>query len=328
MKKYTVVRNYAKLHHKQAGMTLIELTVVLLILIGLAGLMIPYVGSFVQKTHDSTNSSNLAQLNSAFIRYVAENNRLPQHMDSLTNATTSAGTGVCAGAQVAGNPYCGLLDSTVFAATSYTKPATTTLESAYTSTEIAYKSLEKAKISMWVDNNPAAPNKTFGSYTGMIMIDSAGMMGSSPVNLIKVAPVSAATSTALSVGTKVEDHIALALGKDPMDYNASCYDYVAFGLGDANGLVTKTIASAPVHFPEDATKGPVEYYNHYIAIIQVDKNNGAGTSYGGNAMTCSSITEPAKFLGTVMNTTAYTGSHLFGANASLAYGYQNQLEGK
>jgi prepilin-type N-terminal cleavage/methylation domain-containing protein len=34
---------------RQAGMTLIELTVVLLILVGLAGLLVPYVGSFVQK---------------------------------------------------------------------------------------------------------------------------------------------------------------------------------------------------------------------------------------------------------------------------------------
>ena len=31
---------------RQAGMTLIELTVVLLVLIGLAGLLIPYVGCF------------------------------------------------------------------------------------------------------------------------------------------------------------------------------------------------------------------------------------------------------------------------------------------
>jgi type II secretory pathway pseudopilin PulG len=328
MKKYATIRNYAKRYHKQAGMTLIELTVVLLILIGLAGLLIPYVGSFIQKTHDSTNSSNLAQLNSAFIRYVAENNRLPQHMDSLTNASGVSGTGVCSGTQTAADIYCGLLDKTVFATATYTKPATSTLESAYSSAEIAYKSLDKAKISMWVNNNTQAPNKTFGSSTGMVMISTTSMMATSPANLIKVAPVSAATSTALSVGTAVEDHVALALGKDPMDYNASCYDYVTFGLGDANGLVTKTIAQAPVHFPEDATKGPVEYYNHYMAVIQVDKNNGAGTSYSGSAMTCSSVTEPAKFLGVVMNTPAYPGSHLFGANASLAYGYQNQLEGK
>ncbi len=91
MKHYKV-----KQYTRQAGMTLIELTVVLLILIGLAGLLIPYVGSFVQKTHDSTNSNNLAQFNNAFIRYTTENNKLPQHMDTLTNDAAAAGTGACA----------------------------------------------------------------------------------------------------------------------------------------------------------------------------------------------------------------------------------------
>jgi len=110
-----------------------------------------------------------------------------------------------------------------------------------------------------------------------------------------------------------------------MDYDATCYDYVALGLGDANGLVSKTIASAPVHYPEDATKGPVDYYNHYIAIVQVDKAN-TGTGYMGK--TCSSVTEPAKFLGVAMNVPSYPGSKLFGVNASLGYAYENQLAGK
>ena len=60
---------------RQAGMTLIELTVVLLILIGLAGLLVPYVGSFTQTTHDSTNSNNVTQLNNAMGRYVTDKNK-------------------------------------------------------------------------------------------------------------------------------------------------------------------------------------------------------------------------------------------------------------
>lgn len=126
MKRYYKAMSYAKMHHKQAGMTLIELTVVLLILIGLAGLLIPYVGSFVQKTHDSTNSSNLANLNNAFIRFVASENRLPHHVDSLTNNAAVTGTGAsCSVAAniVAGDPYCGLLDKTMFTKVTYAKPA-------------------------------------------------------------------------------------------------------------------------------------------------------------------------------------------------------------
>lgn len=82
MKKTTSIKNYAKRYHKQVGMTLIELTVVLLILIGLAGLLIPYVGSFNEQTQDSTNSNNVTQLNNAFMRYVAEKGKLPPHVDT------------------------------------------------------------------------------------------------------------------------------------------------------------------------------------------------------------------------------------------------------
>ena len=40
---------------RQAGMTLIELSVVLLILVGLAGLLVPYVGSFTQTVNGQQN---------------------------------------------------------------------------------------------------------------------------------------------------------------------------------------------------------------------------------------------------------------------------------
>ncbi len=310
--KHYKLKNYAR----QAGMTLIELSVVLLILVGLAGLLVPYVGSFTQKTHDSTNSSNLASLNEAFIRFVAQENKLPHHMDSLTNHAVAAGTGACAGAQVVGDPYCGLLDTGVFEKITYTKPAAAPANAA----EIGYASLASAKINMIVNNKTDATNKTFGSYTGMIGIDLYNAMAAASVPLIKVGPARDTTGAVpASTDALVAAHLAAALGKDPMDYKPACYDYVAFGLGDANGLVSKTIAQSPVHYPEDATKGPVDYYNHYIAIAQVDKSNSG---------TCTSITEPAKFLGVVMNVPAYPTSHLFGVNGSLAYGYENQVAGK
>jgi len=69
---------------RQAGMTLIELTVVLLVLVGLAGLMIPYVSGFVTKTHDSTGASNIQALNNAMARFAVENyDDYPNKMDSL-----------------------------------------------------------------------------------------------------------------------------------------------------------------------------------------------------------------------------------------------------
>ncbi len=47
---------------REAGMTLIELTVVLLVLIGLAGLALPYISGFVGKTHNATSAASGAEL--------------------------------------------------------------------------------------------------------------------------------------------------------------------------------------------------------------------------------------------------------------------------
>ena len=70
-------------------MTLIELTVVLLVLIGLAGLMIPYVGGFVSKTHDSVNSDELAAVNGAIQRYDVQFLGYPSDLDSLIETGSS-----------------------------------------------------------------------------------------------------------------------------------------------------------------------------------------------------------------------------------------------
>ncbi len=319
---------------KQAGMTLIELTVVLLILIGLAGLLIPYVGSFTQKTHDSTNSSNLSALNGAVTRYVSEKNKLPDGLDTLVNTDPGTATlsGGCAATNAAtggardttiGTVYCGLLDPSMFAAVTYGAGSSDTNPS------IPLLSLAKAGLTTLRDNMPEASNKTFNSGTTSNTFDGIGQgsaMDGTEVNLVTVQGLGATTAGALAgkgitvTAGSVEDHLALALGGSAKDYDNTCYDYVALGIGDGNKMVGNTIQSAPVHFPEDAALGPVDYYNHYVAIVQVDKANSGN---GVNGTPCSTQTEKAKFLGVVMNVPFYPGSYLFGANQSLAYGYEN-----
>jgi type II secretory pathway pseudopilin PulG len=286
---------------RQAGMTLIELTVVLLILIGLAGLLVPYVGSFTQTTHDSTNSNNVTQLNNAVGRYVTEKGHLPPHLDTLINSAdaTAAATGSCTGA-TAGTVYCGLANPALFTPVTYTIGTDDT----------AIESLTKSGINMAVRNNPDNANKTFGTSTGMIGLQPVGtpMMGYQ----VNDSEIFAEVATD---GTSIENHLAKALGRDPMVYNSSCYDYIAMGLGDNNELIQSTAASSPVFFPQDATMGPAERYGHFIAILQVDNNN---------AGTCSGTTEKAKFLGVVANVPDTESATLVGANTLLAQGWENR----
>lgn len=296
---------------RQAGMTLIELTVVLLILIGLAGLLIPYVGSFVQTTHDSTNSNNLTQLNNAFSRYVGEKSHLPPHMDLLTNsnAATAAATGSCAtggaNSTAVGGIYCGLANTAVFGTpVGYTLAAN----------PIQVNSLVTSGINMAVANNPDIASKTFGTSSGMYMLNTTAASGWASAKFAPVAAGSFAT---------VEEHLAAALGRDPMVYNTACYDYLAFGLGDNNELIQSTAMAAPVYFPQDANLGPAQRYAHFIAIVQVDNNNGAYTN-GMMTGNCSNITEKAKFLGVVANVPSTESANLVGINTLLSQGWNDR----
>lgn len=304
--------NYkAKLHVQalaaQRGMTLIELTVVLLILIGLAGLLIPYVGSFTQKTHDSTNTSNLSDLNSAVGRYIAQSNTLPRNLETLITAATAAatGTGPACATQTAGGLFCALLDGNMFAPATYDASAADSIP--------LISLADKGGMKAVHDNDGTPANKTFNSGVdgATNLTGYTGGTGTKKLILATVAKGNSAT---------IEEHLALALGGHASDYDATCYDYVAMGIGDHNSMINNTMASAPVHFPEDATKGPTDYYNHYLAILQVDKANSGN---GMNGTPCSATTDKAKFVGVAMNVPPYPGSHLFGANQSLSYAYDN-----
>ena len=297
---------------RQAGMTLIELTVVLLVLIGLAGLMIPYVGSFVEKTNDSTGSANLAQLNGAMGRFVAERNRLPHHMEALINNANAGATasGDCASA-VLGEVFCGLADPAAFTPITY----------AVGTDDIALASLEKANLGMYVNNNQDAANKTFSSGTAMLYIPAVAGADSVFAGFASTPVV--ATAAGVAANNMLRMNLSGWLGGAGMDYFPECYDYIAMGVGDSAELVGKTITSAPVNFATDAEQGPVQNYNHYIAILQVDKSNTNGVILDGGNYTheCSSVTEAAKFVGTVLN----TADGLIGVKNALQTAYENKV---
>lgn len=299
---------------RQAGMTLIELSVVLLILVGLAGLLIPYVGSFVQKTHDSTTSANFGMLNNAFNRFVVEKNRMPHHVESLINVAAgteaNGATGACIGAAI-DTVYCGLFNPDLFTAVKYDN----------VTTPIQAKSLANAGLTMLVANNPNVANKTFGIGKGMLYPDSTSGA--------YVAKIAAATDLTASMGMEIPVHLQKALGGAGMDYNTACYDYIAVGLGDNVELAGNTLTGAsPIGFPEEGEQGPSYGYGHYIGILQVDKSNAAAQTFMMTPVDCSPITEKAKFIGTVLNVPSTVAGHLVGLGETLTKAHDNMVETK
>ena len=74
-----------KTRKRQAGLTLLELTVVLLVLIGLSGLILPYAQGYLQRTHDSTGNDNLWELNNAIGLFQAKYMEYPQDFHTLVD---------------------------------------------------------------------------------------------------------------------------------------------------------------------------------------------------------------------------------------------------
>lgn len=75
---------------RRSGLTLIELIVVLTILVGLAGLIIPMMPGMLARTHTTTGAANCAEINKAVQTYESVYQGLPYDLDALTDATGAA----------------------------------------------------------------------------------------------------------------------------------------------------------------------------------------------------------------------------------------------
>lgn len=307
--------NHYKLknHLRQAGMTLIELTVVLLVLIGLAGLLLPYVSGFNQKTHDSVNSDNLASLNNAMARFMTENNVAPDNMESLTNGATQlagVGTDSCAGATTIDTIWCGLLDNATLDTVTITAMNIGGIQAA---------SLFQVGLSAVNYNSTVTTNKTFNSSIATTQVPAAG--GTFARVACERDGTAAAVTGAACTAALRQQHLVDAFGGSLTDYDPTCYDYMAFGVGDSNQMIGRTMSASPIHFATNGDQGPLANYNHYIAVFKVDRANSGN---GANGTPCSTLTDPAKFVGAAMVVPQFANSKLYGQVAGVSFAYENQ----
>jgi len=291
------VKNYNKIA-RQAGMTLIELTVVLLVLIGLAGLMIPYVSGFVSKTHDSTGTFNSAALDANIQRYQVEKVGFPSGLESLIEGSASTGA-------------------------VYTKMMTTGFYDATPVTMPRRMSLSMVGINNVYGMDATSTNATFtstGSNSSTPIVDGTVLATVAPITAAKVA-------AGFPEELTIEEHMAAAFERDVNSFDSACYDYVVMGIGEKSDLIGATMNTAPVHFASQGAMGAANKYNRFVAVFQVDKTNAAAiaSTPGGVASateTCSTSTESAKFIGTAMSMAMMSG-HLWGTAHSLAHTWEN-----
>ncbi len=311
------VKNNIQNLKRQAGLTLIELTVVLLILVGLAGLLIPFVTGFVGSTHDSTGTFNSAALDNTIQRHIGQFGGLPNDMESLIQQT--AGTGTVSGADCAevGEVYCEMMN------TGFWTPVPVDTGTAGPTT-IRANSLAMAGITSVYHMDPNGDNATFRSTEA-----TPTPLAGAPTALAAVAGID---EDGDGIAT-VEEHLAAAFERPAGDFDSGCYDYIGLGIGDKSTMIGKSMSTAPVHFAQTGAMSAANRYNRFVAVIQVD-NNGAAVAPGAtdtaNSTTygtpgCPAGMEPAKFVGTVMSMGAGAG-HLWGTAHSLAHTWENRSD--
>jgi len=284
------VKHYNKMT-RQSGMTLIELTVVLLVLIGLAGLMIPYVSGFMSRTHDGTGTGNLGRLNNAIQRFSVEKMRLPDDLHSLYSTIDA-------------DVYQDLMNPGVFVAQIVDGTSANVDELTIS------QSLDLAGLQTvyGMRDSSTAASATFEAAdiaTG-VLDHTAG-----PVNMVTIAPANvdgvAGAETAAEV---VEVAFGLPVGSE----SDLCNAYIAVGIGAESELAGTVISDVPVHFAQQGSMGPENKYNRFVAVIRAQK------ALAPAVPGCPMMAMPATFVGSAM---AMMPNHVIGLAEELENAYGN-----
>lgn len=222
---------------QRAGLTLIELVVVLTILVALGGLIVPMLPNFLAKTHFAKCAVTIPEINKLWIGSFTGDIRYPNGYDSLIEAGAlfSELPGVDAGGQAA----LGILTANEAAA------------------------LNAIGVNAVYDHIAASGNATLNSVprdlsTLRALADGENVAILSPDALLPVG--SSAASLGIDVGRYAADT-----------------KFVVFGIGNnCDGVGPKGLMiEAPTHFGGEQVMNPVDFYQRYCVIFAVSDAEGA-----------------------------------------------------
>jgi len=224
------------------GLTLLELVVVMVILIALAGLLVPLLPQMLGKAHSATHSTNIGELNKVWEMYHVTNRGYPTDLDSLV---VDGGTTVYSKLpQPTTSPY---------SATTVSDLATAigTATSATVSAADVMERLSEAGITSVLAMNASATSATFDPY-----VYATGSTTPTVTSIASTTPLCQINAT--EVNTKLNG-------------NASGV-YVVFGVGGRCSAVGRGgMTSAPVHFSDESGENanPANQYHRYGVVFNV-----------------------------------------------------------
>lgn len=280
---------------RQAGLTLIELTIVLLILIALSGLLLPFVQGFVDKTHDSANTDSLKEVGKQIESYNNLYSGYPENLESLIVGT--AGLSTIAGATATpgiATPGVGaimpaMMNPNLF--TTYVLGGTGNGMQQNADQDQFYNSGITKVATMWEDagvgNHTLKATDIVGNVlvTGStVAIINEGML-STDGTACNVAPPTPGTPLTIggpdaggtaNPGTDdvlANQCLAELLNKPVTDIDVANHQYVVLGIGNEASLIGRTMAEAPIHFAKVGGMNAANKYNHILAVFELREAN-------------------------------------------------------
>lgn len=216
--------------YNQQGLTLIELLVVLLILIALAGILIPQLPNMLTRAHTAAASTNIPEANKRIQEFEQIYFKQPANLDNLVSGTT-------------------LID--------YLPGGTA--QPGLTATALTADQ-EAALVSAGI----TSLSNLYG--TNALLTSNSGTPTFTPYNVATpTVALDATTPTGTSVAFVTEATAESLLRPDGGTGDA----YVAFGIGQKSELIGRTTNEAPYHFGDTAGSGPDAIYARYLAVYKV-----------------------------------------------------------
>lgn len=192
------------------GFTLIELTVVLMILVALAGILVPTLSGYVERSHASASSTNIGEINKFVQLY-------------QTKYLKGWGTGYDSLLTPANTFYPGL--------SSELSSGLLTINTLNTLQATSLSDGGITEIANMVATVPTGGSATFNANTEL-----------------PVAEFTTIAPTTMSVCFLDDAQVRKAFGLSQSQVNSEAY--VVFGLGQRNSLIGKVMADAPLHFDQ------------------------------------------------------------------------------
>lgn len=212
------------------GLTLVELVVVLLVLAGLAGLIVPSLGGMLQRAHGGAGAAGLQEVAKAVQMHEALYGSHPEYYDSLFSQNGVSGHVILQ---------------------SITDPAPWLL------------------VPKPVDNRTGDALNAIGITTTCLLIDPDQPVDPGAPDTLSLRGAGDPTGWVVWLSYEGIERLGLEPISDSDPIPGRPYHYVVFGVGSRCTTVGRTMAEAPRHFPTGGQVDPARDYGRYFVIYEI-----------------------------------------------------------